>query len=46
MRLEDVTPGALVGGITGDAPVTVVAARWIGSNALRLTFRTENGPPG
>ena len=43
MRLEDVTPGAQITGIAGDAPVTVVAAPWIGSNALRLTYRTENG---
>ena len=42
MRLEDVTPGAQIIGITGNAPVTVVAATWIGGNALRLTFRTEN----
>ena len=43
MRLEDVTPGARVTGITGDAPVTVVAAAWIGGNALRLTYRTDTG---
>ena len=43
MRLEDVTPGAQITGITGDAPVTVVAATWIGGNALRLTYRAENG---
>ena len=43
MRLEDVTPGAQITGITGDAPVQVVAATWIGSNALRLTYRTDAG---
>jgi superfamily II DNA or RNA helicase len=43
VRLEDVTPGALVGGIAGDGVVTVVAVRWIGSNALQLTFRTGDG---
>ena len=26
-----------------DASVTVVAAAWIGGNALRLTYRTETG---
>jgi superfamily II DNA or RNA helicase len=41
MRLEDVTPGAQLAGITGDTPVTVVAATWIGGNALRLTYRIE-----
>src|SRR5690348_9596849 len=43
VRLEDVTPGALVGGVAGDGAVTVVAVRWIGSNALQLTYRTEDG---
>jgi superfamily II DNA or RNA helicase len=43
VRLEDLTPGALAGGIVGDGGVTVVAVRWIGSNALQLTYRTEDG---
>jgi SNF2 family DNA or RNA helicase len=43
IRLEDVTPGARIAGVTGDGPVTVVAATWIGSNALRLTYRTDDG---
>lgn len=43
VRLEDLTPGALVGGIIAESVVTVVAVRWIGSNALQLTFRTETG---
>ena len=43
MRLEDVTPGAQILGIAGDAPVTVVAVTWIGGNALRLTYRTDAG---
>lgn len=43
VRLEDLTPSALVGGITGDGAVTIVAVRWIGSNALQLTYRTEDG---
>jgi superfamily II DNA or RNA helicase len=43
VRLEDVTPGALVGGVVGDGAVTVVAVRWIGSNALQLTYRTDDG---
>jgi hypothetical protein len=36
MRLEDVVPGAHILGIAGSEPVTVVAATWIGGNALRL----------
>ena len=43
MRLEDVTAGAQILGIAGDAPVTVVAVTWIGGNALRLTYRTDAG---
>ncbi|HET9967951.1 MAG TPA: helicase-related protein [Streptosporangiaceae bacterium] len=43
MRLEDVTPGARIVGIAVDAPVTVVAAAWIGGNALRLTYRMDGG---
>jgi superfamily II DNA or RNA helicase len=43
VRLEDITPGALVSGLLGDSGVTVVAVRWIGSNALQLTYRTEDG---
>jgi superfamily II DNA or RNA helicase len=40
IRLEDLTPGAQIAGITGDGAVTVVAAAWIGSNAIRLAYRT------
>src|SRR5437660_333718 len=43
VRLEDVTPGALLAGITGDSVVTVVAVRWIGSNAMQVTYRTASG---
>jgi len=43
MRLEEITPGAQVTGITGDAAVTVVATTWIGGNAIRLTYRTTEG---
>lgn len=43
MKLEDVTPGAQVLGVVNDAPVTVVAATWIGGNALNLTFKKQSG---
>ena len=43
MRLEEITPGTQVTGITGDAAVTVVATEWIGGNAIRLTYRTAEG---
>jgi superfamily II DNA or RNA helicase len=40
LTLEEVTVGTQVAGITGDGAVTVVATAWIGSNAIRLTYRT------
>ena len=40
MKLEELTPGARMTGITGEVLVTVVANAWIGGNALRLTYRT------
>lgn len=42
-RLDDVTPCALVGGVIGDDAVSALAVRGIGSNALQLTYRTEDG---
>ena len=42
-RLEDLTPGAVVGGVTPTGDVTVVAVKWYGSNAVNLTYRTEHG---
>lgn len=42
-RLEDLTPGAVVGGISGNGQVTVVAVKWYGSNAVNLTYRTDEG---
>ena len=46
VRLEEVTPGALVGGIFGDGSVTVVAVRWIGSNALAAHLPHPGRAPG
>ena len=43
IRLEDVTPARRSPGSPATAPVTVVAATWIGGNALRLTYRTDDG---
>jgi hypothetical protein len=42
-RLEDLTPGAVVGGVTASGQVVVVATRWYGANAINLTYRTEDG---
>jgi superfamily II DNA or RNA helicase len=43
IRLEDVTPGAQLAGVVGESVVTVVAVAWVGSNAIRLTYRTDDG---
>lgn len=43
VRLEGLTPGSLVRGVTPDGPVTVVAVRWHGTSALTLTYRDGSG---
>ncbi|GAA1311849.1 RNA helicase [Planotetraspora silvatica] len=43
VRLEDLTPGAVVGGVTPTGDVSVVAVKWYGSNAVNLTYRTDSG---
>lgn len=45
-RLEDLTPGALVEGVDGAAPVTAVAVSWHGSDTLTLTYRDREGRVG
>ena len=42
-RLEDLVPNASVRGVIPDALVTVVAAKWFGSEALELTYKTPTG---
>ena len=42
-RLEDLQPNAAVRGILPDALVTVVNAKWFGSEALELTYKTPTG---
>lgn len=42
-RLEEITVGASVIGLAGNVPVSVVAVKWHGSNALTVTFRSVNG---
>ncbi|GAA1276571.1 helicase-related protein [Sphaerisporangium rubeum] len=42
-RLEDLTQGAVVGGVTPSGDVTVVAVTWYGANAVELTYRTGTG---
>lgn len=38
-RLEDLTPGTAVRGLTGEEPVTVEAVTWYGTNALNVVYR-------
>lgn len=42
-RLEDLTKGTRVSGISPSGPVTVIDADWIGSDVLNLTYEDGNG---
>ncbi|WP_432904018.1 helicase-related protein [Micromonospora matsumotoense] len=42
VKLEELTPGARVGGVAGSV-VTVVDVKWHGSNALTLTYQDDGG---
>lgn len=42
-RLEDITVGANVTGIAGGVPVSVVAVKWHGTNAMTVTFKNASG---
>ncbi|MDR0764608.1 MAG: DUF3883 domain-containing protein [Synergistaceae bacterium] len=42
-RLEDITVGANVVGIAGNAPVSVVAAKWYGNAVMEITFKDAKG---
>ncbi len=42
-NLEQVVPGAVVRGILPDQPVTVVSVNWFGTEALELTYKTQDG---
>ena len=42
-RLEDITVGANVIGIAGNAPVSIVAAKWYGNAVLEVTFKGARG---
>jgi len=43
MTLEDLTPGARVRGVVVGGSVTVIDARWHGSNAVTLTYQEDAG---
>lgn len=44
-RLEELTAGTLVNGILPDGPVTVIQAKWHGSNVVELTYKDCAGAP-
>ena len=46
VKLEDLQATAAVRGILSDALITVVSARWFGSDALELTYRGAGGELG
>ncbi|HEY9498494.1 MAG TPA: helicase-related protein, partial [Terrimesophilobacter sp.] len=43
VRLEELTPGAVVSGVIPGDDVSVVAVKWYGSNAVNLTYRVSVG---
>ncbi len=42
-RLEDLTVGTSAVGISGSAPVIVIAVKWHGTNAMTVTFKNSSG---
>jgi len=45
-RLEDVTVGSRVAGITGNQHVSIVAVKWHGNAVLEITFKNDEGHVG
>ena len=43
IKLEDLQPHAQVVGITPEGPVTIVATKWLGSHAIKVTCRLPTG---
>jgi superfamily II DNA or RNA helicase len=43
VRLEEMTPGARISGLTASGPVTVVRADWRGSSAMEVVYRDDSG---
>ena len=46
MKLEELTPNAVVRGVVPDALVTVVQVSWHGTDALQLLYRQSTGAIG
>jgi superfamily II DNA or RNA helicase len=45
-RLEDISVGASVVGVAGNAPARVVAVKWYGNAVLEITFKDARGQLG
>ena len=45
MKLEDLHPHGRVEGIRPERPVTVIATKWLGSEAIEVTYTTPSGEP-
>ncbi|MBC7252726.1 MAG: DUF3883 domain-containing protein [Actinobacteria bacterium] len=45
-KLEEITVGATLTGVTPGGPVTVVGLKWIGTVAVELTYKDASGRPG
>lgn len=45
-RLEDIVVDSYVSGIEGDDAVTVVAVKWVGSNAINVIYQDSRGNLG
>jgi len=43
VRLEELTPGARILGVSGSSPVDVVAVQWHGANYITLTYKDAHG---
>ena len=42
-RLEDLTKGARVNGVSPTGAITVIDASWVGSDAVNLTYEDDGG---
>jgi len=42
-QLEDIVIGANISGLAEGAPVSIVATKWHGTNAMTVTYRAVNG---
>jgi hypothetical protein len=45
LALDKVVAGAKIRGLVGPAVVEVVRVEWIGSDALNVVYRSNDGPP-